>query len=179
MTALEYIQLKAFARIDGIVLAVVLVGCFACYILGLQAPTYGLGALLLAVSVPFVVGWRLKKFRDEGLNGEISFLRALGYVVLVFFYGGLLFALAQYAYFTYMDGGYLTRSLTEMMAQPENSEMLRQLGMTKQVDESLSMMGQMRPIDLSLQALTMLLMVGPVVGVPLAAILHRKLKTQK
>ncbi|MBQ9668813.1 MAG: DUF4199 domain-containing protein [Prevotella sp.] len=176
MTGIEYIQLKAFARIDGALLALVLVGCFVCYLLGMQAPLYGIGAMALAVSVPFLVGWRLKRFRDKGLDGQISFLRGLGYVVFVFFYGGLLFALAQYAYFAYLDGGYLANMLTEMMSQPENSEMLRQLGMTQQIDESLELMRQMRPIDLSLQGLTMLLMIGPLVGIPVAALLKRELK---
>lgn len=176
MTGLEYIQLKAFARIDGALLAVVLVGCFVCYLLGMKAPAYGFGSVVLGLSVPFVVGWRLKRFRDRGLDGRISFLRALGYVVFVFFYGGLLFALAQYAYFAYLDGGYLANTLSEMMSQPENSEMLQQLGMTRQIDESLELMRQMRPIDLSLQALTMMLMAGPLVGIPVAAILKREMK---
>jgi len=176
MTGPEYIQLKAFARIDGVLLAVVLIGSFACYLIGMQAPLYGLGAMALLLSVPFLLGWRLKRFRDVGLDGHISFLRAWGYVMFVFFYGGLLFALAQYVYFAYLDGGYLINSLSEMMALPENSEMLRQLGMTRQIDESLTLMRQMRPIDLSLQALTMLLMIGPFVGLPVAAVIKREMK---
>ena len=173
MTGQEYIQLKAFARVDGLVVAAVMVAAFGSYVLGLQAPGWNLAAMGLTVSVPFVVGWRVKRYRDHVLDGRISFMRALGYVVLAVFYAALLFALAQYVYFAYMDGGYVSEKLTEMMARPENSEMLRQLGMNQQVDQSLELLRQMRPIDLSLEALTSLLLISPLMGLPLAAILQR------
>lgn len=174
MTGAEYLQLKAFARIDGALLALWLIGCFACYVLGLASPTYGIVAMLLTAAAPLFVGWRLKKFRDNGLDGYISLMRGWGYVVFVFFYSGLLFALAQYGYFTYMDGGYMMNAMAEMMALPENSEMLRQMGVADEVGESLDMMRSLRPIDWSLNALMSLMIVGAVVGLPIAAVVQKR-----
>lgn len=177
MTGLEYIQLKAFARIDGALLAALLVTCFVFYIMGLRQPGFGIASMLTIAVTPLLVGWRLKRFRDGGLDGIISFKRGWGYVILVFFYGGLLFALAQYAYFAYLDHGYMFNALAEMMAMPENSEMLKQLGMTEQVGEGLSLIRSQRPIDLSISAFTSLLMVGAFLGLPIAAILQRSSAT--
>ena len=173
MTAPEYIQLKAFARIDGLVLAVLWLVSFCCYILGITSPLYGLLAMGLALATPIFVGSRLRRFRDKGLDGSISFLRAWAYVILVFFYGGLLFAVGQFVYFAYVDQGYLLQTITDMMSVPETAEALKQMGMTDQVDEALQMMGTMRPIDIALSILTNNILLGILIGLPIAALLRK------
>ena len=67
MTPAEYIQMKAFARLDGVLLAVLWVSSFALYVAGLALPVFGLAAMVLMVATPFFVGFRLGKFRDEGV----------------------------------------------------------------------------------------------------------------
>ena len=176
MTAPEYIQLKAFARIDGALLALMLVAAFACYIVGLSSPTYATLALLTVVLTPIFVGVRLRRFRDLGLEGTISFLRGWAYVSLMFFYGGLLFALAQYAYLAYLDHGYMMMVLTDMMSEPQNVEMIKRLGMSDQVNESLHVLQTMRPIDFALDMLTSLIMIGVMLGVPIAAVVQRRVR---
>ena len=96
MTAPEYIQLKAFARQDGALLALLWVSSFLLYIIGITNEMLGMAAFILMIYTPIFVGSRLGKFRDFGLEGLISFRRGYAYSVLVFFYGGVLFALALY-----------------------------------------------------------------------------------
>ena len=105
MTAPEYVQLKAFARIDGLRLSILLMLGFVCYVVGLTSPTYGFLAIITVIVTPFFVGRQLKRFRDNGLDGAISFLRGWAYVALMFFYGGLLFALAQFSRARYIARG--------------------------------------------------------------------------
>lgn len=174
MTPLEYVQLKAFARIDGVWLSLLWTASFALYIVGLRSPGYGLAAMLLAVITPFFVGSRLRHFRDEGLKGVISFRRGWAYTVYVFFYGGLLFALAQWAYLTFMDQGYMMKAITEVFTTPETAKALGQMGMTEALTESLEQIGRMRPIDLSLNMLTTNILAGIVLGMPIAAVLRRR-----
>ena len=81
MTPSEYVQLKAFARIDGLRLSLLWMAIFALYIVGLTSPGYGLAAMILIIITPFFVGSRLRRFRDDGLEGTISFLRGLAYIV--------------------------------------------------------------------------------------------------
>ena len=147
MTAPEYVQLKAYARQDGFFLALLWIASFASYIMGLSNQMLAMAALLMAVMSPFFVANRLKKFRDVGREGVISFGRSYAYTIFVFFYGAVLLAVAQYLYFAYLDNGYLVNSFARMMNTDEGRLMLEQYGMTKMVDDSLAEMAATRPID--------------------------------
>jgi hypothetical protein len=173
MTAPEYIQLKAFARQDGAFLALLWVIAFILYIIGVQNQILGLAAVLLVVYTPIFVGERLGKFRDYGREGIISFRRGYAYSVLVFFYGGVLFALAQYLYFAFIDNGYLLSQFSKMVTSEEAQQMLKQYGMTEMMTESLKELANIRPIDYALNMLTINITLGFVLGVPISLIMQR------
>ena len=174
MTAPEYIQLKAYARQDGFFLALLWIACFAGYIIGLTSQFMALASMLMVITTPFFVANRLKKFRDEGREGVISFGRGYAYTIFVFFYGAVLLAVAQYLYFAYMDNGYLVNSFAKMMTSEEGRTMLEQYGMTKVVDDSLAEMAATRPIDYALNILTINISLGFILGVPIGLIMQRK-----
>ena len=174
MTAPEYIQLKAYARQDGFFLALLWIACFAGYIIGLTSQFMALASMLMVITTPFFVANRLKKFRDEGREGVISFGRSYAYTIFVFFYGAVLLAVAQYLYFAYMDNGYLVNSFAKMMTSEEGRMMLEQYGMTKMVDESLAEMAATRPIDYALNILTINISLGFILGVPIGLIMQRR-----
>ena len=174
MTPAEYIQLKAFARVDGALLAVLWVVSFACYIAGISDPLYATMAMILMVATPFFVALRLGKFRDDGRNGVISFARGWAYAVYVFFYAAVLLAVAQYVYFAYIDQGYLMRSFSAALSTPEAKRLVEQYGLSQTMSESMEMMGRLRPIDYALNVLTANIMSGVVLGVPIAALMRRK-----
>ena len=173
MTAPEYIQLKAFARQDGALLALLWVAAFILYIIGVQNQILGLAAILLVVYTPIFVGERLGKFRDYGREGIISFRRGYAYSILVFFYGGVLFAIAQYLYFAFIDNGYLLSQFSKMVTSEEAQQMLKQYGMTEMMNESLKEMANIRPIDYALNMLTINITLGFVLGVPISLIMQR------
>ena len=174
MTAPEYVQLKAYARQDGFFLALLWIASFASYIMGLSNQMLAMAALLMAVMSPFFVANRLKKFRDVGREGVISFGRSYAYTIFVFFYGAVLLAVAQYLYFAYMDNGYLVNSFARMMNTDEGRLMLEQYGMTKMVDDSLAEMAATRPIDYALNILTINISLGFILGVPIGLIMQRR-----
>jgi hypothetical protein len=178
MTSVEYIQLKAFARYDGLLMALLWAGSFACYLVGLSDPGWSATALLLAVSTPLFAAWRLRIFRNTVLNGAISFMRGWAFVILVFFYAGLLFALAQYGYLAYMDQGYLVQMLQKLLDAPESQQLITQYGMADVMNESVHLLLTMRPIDFVLNMLTTNIMMGFVLGVPIAALMKRRLKVE-
>lgn len=169
MSPAEYQQLKAFARIDGALLSGLWIGSFALYIKGMSNPTLGIVSMLLMAVSPFYAAKCLRTFRDKAREGIISFARGYAYVILIFFYSALLFAIVQYAYFTYMDNGFLIAKFTEMANTPESV----QLGLKDMMQESISQMAAMRPIDLSLNVLTAIIVVGIALGLPIAALLQR------
>ena len=174
MTAPEYIQLKAYARQDGFFLALLWIASFASYIMGLSNQILAMAAMLMAVISPFFVAGRLRKFRDEGREGVISFGRSYAYTIFVFFYGAVLLAVAQYLYFAYMDNGYLVNSFAKMMSTDEGRQMLEQYGMTKVVDDTLAEMAATRPIDYALNILTINISLGFILGVPIGLIMQRR-----
>ena len=173
MTAPEYKQLNAYARIDGAMLSVLMIAGFVCNVVGLTLPLYAYLSFLTLIVMPFFVGLRLKRFRDDGLEGSISFMRGWFYVSKMFLYGGLIFALAVYAYMAYLDRGYLVMAIGKVLSAPERIETLKQMGWTDQINESLHQLQTIRPIDVALNSLAMVMMSGFVLGLPIAAIMQR------
>lgn len=174
MTAPEYIQLKAYARQDGFFLAILWIASFASYILGFTNQMLAMAAMLMAVMTPFFVASRLRKFRDDGREGVISFGRSYAYTIFVFFYGAVLLAVAQYLYFAYIDNGYLLDSFAKMIGSEEGRAVLKQYGMTQVVDEGLAEMAMTRPIDYALNILTINITLGFVLGLPIAMIMQKR-----
>lgn len=173
MTAPEYIQLKAYARQDGFFLALLWIASFACYILGISNGMLGMVAMMLAVLTPFFVAGRLRRFRDEGRAGVISFRRSYAYTIFVFFYGAVLLAVAQFLYFAYLDNGYLLSTFSKIVSSEEGKALIQQYGMTQMVDESLAEMATIRPIDYALNILTMNIIVGLILGVPIGLLMYK------
>ena len=146
---------------------------FACYICFLHTHVLGLVAMIFTLITPFFCYRLLRSFRDEGLGGVISFGRGWGYVVFLVFYASLLFAVAQFIYFAYIDKGFFMQSMREMMEAPEMVAAAKQMGFADGVSQTINMMASMRPIDLVLNILTSNLLIGCIMGVPIAAIAKR------
>ena len=173
ITSIEYIQLKAFARQDGALLALLWVFTSVLYIIGMTNQMIGLAATMLIIYTPFFVGGRLRNFRDYGREGLISFRRGYAYTVLVFFYAGVLFAIAMYLYLTFMDQGYLMSQMSKVLTSDEAQQAMQQYGMTEMMNESLKQMAQIRPIDYALDMLTVNITLGFILGVPISLIMQR------
>ena len=179
MTSSEYIQLTAFARNDGFLLSLLWVASFASYILGITNQILALLAVVLAVMTPFFVFSRLRRYRDWGRNGLISFRRGYAYAVFVFFYGGVLFAVVQYLYFAYVDNGYLLNTFSKIISSEEGQQLLQQYGMTQMADESLSQMAMTRPIDYALNILTVNIVLGFILGIPIGLLGQRRVEVKE
>lgn len=169
----EYIQLKAFARIDGALLAVMWTVSFACYVVGLSSPMLMIGGMLIAVCSPLFAASRLRKFRDGAREGTISFGRGYAYTILMFFYAALLFAIAQYVYFQFIDNGYLMNCLVEMIDSEQNRQVIQAYGLSEALNDSLKQMAETRPIDYAVNYLTLNIMLGAVLGLPIAAVVKK------
>ena len=174
MTPEEYKQLKAFARQDGALLSLLWIGALVCYIMGLTNPLLGMAALLLVVVSPFYAANRLRHYRDDVLEGIISFFRAYGHTVLTYFYAGLLLAAAIWAYFSFMDKGYLMGKIVEAFQSEPGQQLMKLYGMADQMKQGLEQMSQMRPIDHALNVLTISISAGFILGLPVAALMQRK-----
>lgn len=177
MTTQEYIQLRAFARVDGTYVGILWIASFACYLGGLSSPMLGLLGGILAVASPFFAAKRLIKFRDDIRDGEISGRRSMLYYALMFFYASLLFALAQYLYFAFLDGGYLMREYTSMLSSSEMKQAMQAYGMTAdQLMEGLKEFANTSPIMTALNIMTMNITIGLICSLPVSLITRRARK---
>jgi hypothetical protein len=174
MTPEEYKQLKAFARQDGALLSLFWIGALICYVQGMTNPLLGLVSLILIIASPFFAASRLRHFRDYAREGVISFKRGYAYLVLTFFYAGLLLAAAMYIYFAFIDKGFLYMKLSEMMSSEEGRLAIQAAGMKEQMEEGLKELSNMRPIDYALNMLTFNIMTGFFLGLPIAALMQRQ-----
>lgn len=179
MTPEEYVQLKAFARQDGALLSLLWIGALICYIQGFSNPLLSMAAIVLVIISPFYAANRLKHFRDEARQGIISFKRAYAYCVLTFFYAGLLLAAALYVYFAFIDKGYLMGKLLEITGSEHGRQALQMYGMTEDIKQALKELAAMRPIDYALNMLTVNIMTGFLMGIPIAALMQRKMAGSK
>ena len=82
-------------------------------------------------------------------------------------------AIAQYAYFAFLDHGFLMDTIEKMLHSPETEQMLKQAGMKESVEENLAQLQAMRPIDIALNVLTTNILIGMVLGLPIAASMRR------
>ncbi|NPD92687.1 DUF4199 domain-containing protein [Xylanibacter muris] len=170
----EFIQLKAFARIDGALLALFWLSSFIFYIQGLSNPIMGIVSFILAVSSPFYAATRLRIFRDNIRDGIISFRRAAAYYALMFFYASALFAIAQYIYFEFLDNGYLVNTYTQMLNGEEAQIILKNYDITQQqINDNLEVLRQTSPITFALNFMTINIMTGIVLSFPVGLIMKR------
>ena len=155
-------------------LSLLWIGALLCYVWGLTNPTMGLLAMLLAIASPFFAASRLRHFRDYAREGIISFRRGYAFTVMTFFYAGLLMAVAVFVYFAYIDKGYLMMKYSEMIHSEELQQTLDMYGMRGQMEQGLRELNNMRPIDFALNMLTINIMTGFLLGLPIAALAQRK-----
>jgi hypothetical protein len=168
------IQLKAFARQDGAILALVWIASFASLVISPQT-SWG---NLLALSTPFIVGWRLSKFRNYALDGVISFRRALAYSWYTFFYASLLFAIAQFLYFRFMNNGVIT----SMMMQTANMMIpyYKAQGMSAaEIHSAVNMLTTLSPLQITFLFMMQNIFIGLIISLPIAAVCARRVKKTK
>ena len=144
----EYIQLKAFARQDGTFMGLLWIVSFACFLISQTHTTMSFVFDLTIISIPFFAASRAKNFRDYALGGTISFGRALAYLLLLFGYAILLFALAQWAYFQFIDGGRLVGGMVKTVNSPEFKAVLDAYQISKaELEQSMKTLSEARPVD--------------------------------
>jgi len=173
MTPEEYKQLKAFVSQDGIYLGALWVLSFACLIGEFKFQILGTIGIVLAIISPILVVKRLKRYRDWGLGGNISFRRALFYCLMLFLYASLLFALVQYIYFQFIDNGYLLQQYNLIMSSPNMQEMIKVYNIKEQMEEGLSTMASMTSIEKVANIMSVNIFTGIMLSIPIAIMMRR------
>jgi hypothetical protein len=165
------IQLKAFARQDGAILALVWIASFASLVISPHTSW----ATCWHSPPQFIVGWRLTKFRNYALDGVISFRRALAYSWYTFFYASLLFAIAQFLYFRFLNNGVIA----SMLMQTANMMIpyYKAQGMSAaEIHSAMNMLTTLSPLQITFLFMMQNLFIGLIISLPIAAVCARRVK---
>ena len=169
ITPESLVQLKAFARQDGLLLALYWGISFGFVML---QPESLMGSLL-TLATPFVVGWRVTKFRDNVLGGTISFRRSYAYSTSIFIYAAMAFALIQYAYFRFFDQGTFMGLLAQSVETLKPN--YEQAGInTAELTETMKLMQAWPPIQWAFVFMIQNIFVGFIASLPIAAFCARR-----
>ena len=168
----DYKYFSAHSRVDGAIIGAMWIASFFCFVGEFQVPVLSFVAVALAIASVGVLVVRARKFRDNILGGEISFGKAMLYCVQTFFHSILLMAVA----FQFMDHGYIINQYISMLSTPEYASVAKEVyGVeAKQLIAILqNTMTTMRPIEIAYQFLTINVIVGILISLPVAAIVRR------
>lgn len=170
----EIQQITAYARIDGAIMAAIWVVSFACFIGNFYNPMLGLAFFITGASSLVVGVMRLKGFRDNVLNGIISFRRSYAYSLMTYMNAALLFALVQFLYFKFLDKGFLMTQYLKMAETKEFTDMMRVYGLTAaDLKFAMENIAALRPIEVALQFFTSNVLLGIFISLPVALVIKR------
>ena len=169
-----YVQMKAFARIDGAILGAVWLVGFACFVGMFRYPVCGMLCMIIVIMTPFLVAMRVGSFRDQVLDGVISLRRAFGYSLFTFFYASLILAMGVAVYFHFLDHGFIGDQFNLLLSSPEVSGYARRIGYSDEVIKmSLEAWKTIRPVELAFQTIWSSLMLGTLASVVIALVKRR------
>ena len=157
-------QTKAFARQDGVFLSMLWIVTFATVV---YAPSSDVGGMLM-LSTPFFVAWRMIRFRNYVLEGVMSYRKALVYCIYTFFYASLLFGVALFVYFRFIDNGRFLGIINTMVIQL--TPLYNRSGIsTEELTAALGLLSELKPLEISFAFAVYGTLVGWVCSVFIAA----------
>lgn len=169
ITPESLIQLKAFARQDGLLMGLI---WLASMWFTFQSPETSWGPILL-FSTPLFIYWRMQSFRDNALDGHISMRRSVAFSCYIFFYASLIFALGQYAYFKWLDNG-MFMQLIETSINTMKPIYSQQGIDGKELDLVAKTIKMMKPADLTFMFMMQNLCIGAMISPILSLFCKRK-----
>lgn len=171
----EYIQLKAFAKQDGLILGLIWIAAFACFIGSMTDGSLQIGFVAGILSTPFVVFFMLRHYRDKVLDGSISYRRAFAFTAFTMGYASLIIAAATFVYFHFFDKGDFFGTLMANIKLPEVQQAFTDAGMKPdEIEQQLSMVSQSRPIDFAFSVFTEGIIIALLHGALLGLFIKRK-----
>lgn len=148
----KYGMMRNQARADGLKLGLFWVFSFALFIGNFHYAICGIFWMATMVFTPFLVGMFTRRYADTSLEGVISYRHAYAHGFLTVFYAALILAITQWAYFAYLDNGFVVNRYIGMLSDNEFQKSMEAMGYSKKtVEELVSALRELRPIDIALE----------------------------
>ena len=164
--------LQQTAMLYGTYMGIFWIMKFALLPLGLVFSPFALFFLLLTCAVPVIVFLMTRSFRERQCEGELSFFSALVFTFQIYLFASLLTALGHYAYFQFLDNGFIySQIMTQLNALGNEPEMAGQIDQFK---HALDVFHELTPIQLTMQLLSQNIFYGIVFSLPIAMLTMRR-----
>lgn len=138
------------------------------YLLGLNNASLSVLFLAMITISPFLAGYLVIKFRKQECENRMSFLNAWTFLIVMYICASLLFALAQYIYFAFIDEGFFISFMQEqinaLQQMPELDSATKDA-----LQQIITLWGQMNTADIVLQFLSSNIMIAGILS-PITAI---------
>ena len=149
---------------------------FTLFPLGFTVPFLEFFFLLLTLLVPFVGYYFTKMYRDRICGGSITFGHAWVFATFMYMFSALLTAVGHFVYFRFMDNGFIVTSYLDMLhAVDKNQAVTAGLGSSlKQFEETINALGNLRPIEITIQLLSQNVIYGSLLALPTALFVKKR-----
>ena len=149
---------------------------FTLFPLGLSVPFLEFFFLILTLLVPFVGYYFTKMYRDRICGGFINFGHAWVFATFMYMFSALLTAVGHFVYFRFMDNGFIVTSYLDMLhAAGKNQAVTAGLGSSlKQFEETINALGNLRPIEITIQLLSQNVIYGSLLALPTAFFVKKR-----
>ena len=157
---------------QGTILGLYWIATAAIYILGLSNAMLSVLFLILITFSPFFAAILVAKYRKQECDNKMTFLTAWSFLIIMYVCASLLFAVAQYIYFMFIDKGFFITFLQEQISLLQQVSELDSMTIDslKQVGE---LWGQMTTSDIVLQFLSSNMMIAGIIT-PITAIFVKR-----
>ena len=127
--------LQKYAMHFGTYMGIYWILKFILFPLGFHIPFLSLLFVILTLAVPFIGYHYVKMYRDKICGGSIQFSHAVLFTIFMYMFASLLVAVAHYAYFQFIDHGFIINSyiqlwdelMTKTPALMENQEIIKEI----------------------------------------------------
>ena len=109
-----------YAMNFGVIVGLYYIVKFLLFPLSLRSTMAGLLFLGLTVVVPLLIFQLVKRYRNQYCGGQIGFVQAFSFSLLIMNFGALLSAAAHYIYFAYVDGGAMVAAVAQSVETLQN-----------------------------------------------------------
>lgn len=165
----KYTLVRTQARTDGLMLGLFWVLSFALFIGNFHFAICGILWMGTMIFTPFYVGLLTRHYATTLLEGRISYRHAYAHGFLTVFYASLILAIVQWAYFAYLDNGFVVNSYVNLITDKDFLKGMESMGYKKQsVDELVTVLRSLRPIDIAMQMLWSNIMAGFIISLTTA-----------
>lgn len=126
--------------------------------------------LIWLAATPFITYLLIKRFKDNALNGEISFFSAVSFGSWMFFFAGLIMAVTHYIHYKYIDPAYISKSMEQALT------LMKQMNYPKETIDTIVKMGTPRPIRIIVSYIIIYIAGGALLSLIIAPFISTKKK---